>query len=66
MVTITQTGHATHEAVGTDGTVLSTHARQDQAIEAVIVAGGGQVRTVQTLRIHVSGGSRLGLPFTLT
>src|SRR5690554_2962762 len=50
---IVQSGSTAHEAVDASGRVLSGHVRQDQAIEAVLNAGGGTVRTVQTLRVTV-------------
>lgn len=53
-VDITQTGYSSHDAVDGDGTVLSSHARQDQAIETVVNAGGGEVRTGQVLRVAVT------------
>ena len=53
-VEITQTGHSAHDAVDSEGVVLSSHARQDQAIETVVNVGGGEVRTAQVLRVSVS------------
>ena len=53
-VDITQTGHSAHDAVDREGVVLSSHARQDQAIETVVNVGGGEVRTAQVLRVSVS------------
>ena len=35
-VEITQTGHSAHDAVDSEGVVLSSHARQDQAIETEV------------------------------
>ena len=52
-VEITQTGHSAHDAVDSEGVVLSSHARQDQAIETVVNVGGGEVRTAQVLRVSV-------------
>lgn len=54
MIGITQTGHSAHEARDGEGNVLSEHARQDQAIEKVVNAGGGEVHTNQILRVTVS------------
>jgi hypothetical protein len=51
---ISQIGNTAHEAFDRDGKPLSSHARQDKAIEACLQAGGGEVVTAQRLRIAVT------------
>lgn len=53
MITITQSGNTAFNALDVDGNLLSSHSRQDKAIEAVVRAGGGRVVTGQTLRVTV-------------
>lgn len=66
-VSISQSGSSAFDAVDRDGNVLSSHSRQDKAIERVVNAGGGEVRTDQVLRVVVTGTDVLpsDLPFPL-